>query len=643
MIDKFNFWCQQVIPLIYDNGLSYYEILCKLKVKINEIIESQNNLITQFEELLKWIDTELESYANKKLEEWLTDGTFENLINKVLFESFNQICINVKTFGATGDGITDDSAAIQEALNSNYTCLYFPNGTYLLKTPLVCNTNKILKGNNPIIKYEKPTTQNDLINVLTINNASFFEINGLKFTTDKNYDDDFLINCIQFINSSNINIHNCALYNASSAIGIDTSNNISIFNNDIYGMFEQTSLAKLYPLNYGYGIVINQSYNAYIINNIIGHNVSRGLYEFIERHSIYISNHTENPTQPHNIMINSNIINNDVFRVEGEPKSGFEYCVSIISGSKIKVINNQINGGVGAFLLRTRGINGGSLQIENNECLNLHKKGVLCVAESSNIYESIRLINNIFAISGNYAMYIDAYNFTSFLSLNNWCKSFNTNQAFSTQAINIRTNTEVGWQKSGTFESENDILIGFNKITQANYLDYLYINSYFNSPILHQNEPFIPYDNTNIDSNKFIFKSSDYYFDFKRNKTSLANNMTYFDRDFLMELTVEDAVGYSIFDSIHTLRCFNDTVNRPNVPYNTKCYQLNGNMIIYYTQHGWQENNINYIEYGTKEQILAIKTPNYGSTPIYNVDDKKPYWYDAYSNVWKDALGNELT
>lgn len=39
MIDKFKFWCHKIIPLVYDDSLSYYEVLCKLTGKINEVIE----------------------------------------------------------------------------------------------------------------------------------------------------------------------------------------------------------------------------------------------------------------------------------------------------------------------------------------------------------------------------------------------------------------------------------------------------------------------------------------------------------------------------------------------------------------------------------------------------------------------------
>jgi hypothetical protein len=83
-ITPFNFWCQTVIPLIYDDSLSYYETLCKIKVKINEIIASQNTIIEAFKELIEWIDSQLLLYVDNKLEEWLDDGTLENLIAQKL-------------------------------------------------------------------------------------------------------------------------------------------------------------------------------------------------------------------------------------------------------------------------------------------------------------------------------------------------------------------------------------------------------------------------------------------------------------------------------------------------------------------------------------------------------------------------------
>lgn len=46
MIHKLICHITKVLPLIYDESLSYYETLCKLINKVNEIIEYTNKLTT---------------------------------------------------------------------------------------------------------------------------------------------------------------------------------------------------------------------------------------------------------------------------------------------------------------------------------------------------------------------------------------------------------------------------------------------------------------------------------------------------------------------------------------------------------------------------------------------------------------------
>ena len=66
--------------------------------------------------------------------------------------------VSVKDFGAKGDGVTDDTAAIQSAINSSQP-LFFPTGTYLLRLSqtialeggnsvcsLIANTGMVLRG-----------------------------------------------------------------------------------------------------------------------------------------------------------------------------------------------------------------------------------------------------------------------------------------------------------------------------------------------------------------------------------------------------------------------------------------------------------------------------------------------------------------
>lgn len=46
-IKPFRFWSQKVLPLVYDDSLSYYEVISKLANKVNEIIEFVNGKIVE--------------------------------------------------------------------------------------------------------------------------------------------------------------------------------------------------------------------------------------------------------------------------------------------------------------------------------------------------------------------------------------------------------------------------------------------------------------------------------------------------------------------------------------------------------------------------------------------------------------------
>ena len=68
----FGICCKKIIPLIYDDALSYYEVLCRLKRKINEIIDTVNGLI----------DADIEGYLKNLIDEYATERVRE-LINEI--------------------------------------------------------------------------------------------------------------------------------------------------------------------------------------------------------------------------------------------------------------------------------------------------------------------------------------------------------------------------------------------------------------------------------------------------------------------------------------------------------------------------------------------------------------------------------
>lgn len=76
-LTKFRFFCQHVLPLVYDDSLSYYEVLCKLTSKLNETIEQVNTL----EDTMSDIQTAFDELAQtvSDLNDLYT--TFETTIN----------------------------------------------------------------------------------------------------------------------------------------------------------------------------------------------------------------------------------------------------------------------------------------------------------------------------------------------------------------------------------------------------------------------------------------------------------------------------------------------------------------------------------------------------------------------------------
>ena len=50
-LKHFNFWCYKVLPLVYDDSLSYYEVLCKVVKYINDLIEQDKIIGDELEAL----------------------------------------------------------------------------------------------------------------------------------------------------------------------------------------------------------------------------------------------------------------------------------------------------------------------------------------------------------------------------------------------------------------------------------------------------------------------------------------------------------------------------------------------------------------------------------------------------------------
>ena len=91
-MNPFRFWCQKVLPLAYDDALSYYEVLCKLSEYLNEMLSNVeslkgdvDNLRKAFEALQEWVNNYFENLDIKgdikeTIIEMVNDGTLTEIL-----------------------------------------------------------------------------------------------------------------------------------------------------------------------------------------------------------------------------------------------------------------------------------------------------------------------------------------------------------------------------------------------------------------------------------------------------------------------------------------------------------------------------------------------------------------------------------
>lgn len=100
---------------------------------INEFKDNVNNTITQFE---KTINQDFDSFKDEVGTELagLKDEVSTELAGLKYF-------VNVKDYGAVGDGVTDDTTSINNAITQNNDCtIVFPKGTYKITSPIIAKS-----------------------------------------------------------------------------------------------------------------------------------------------------------------------------------------------------------------------------------------------------------------------------------------------------------------------------------------------------------------------------------------------------------------------------------------------------------------------------------------------------------------------
>lgn len=159
--------------------------------------------------------------------------------------------VSVKDFGATGDGSTDDAAAVQLALNVAGN-IYFPAGTYSIGTTLnvLSNTQIILDQNATVIA--KSTLSGKLFSVSGKTNVKFTGgiFDGNKASATSSTDVIYIYNSyyvwVDNTTIQNGKSHNIFIEGPSSG---SVSKNIYIQNNSLSGSGSSPCITFTYTTN----------------------------------------------------------------------------------------------------------------------------------------------------------------------------------------------------------------------------------------------------------------------------------------------------------------------------------------------------------------------------------------------------------
>lgn len=112
-LNHFRFWCQSVLPLVYDDSLSYYEVLCKVVNYINNLIDTDKGIIADID-LLKeeiaiiqeWIDTydykKIDDVVKKYVDDYIAVGVYFEITKDGYFVTYIPDNWNEIVFNTTG-------------------------------------------------------------------------------------------------------------------------------------------------------------------------------------------------------------------------------------------------------------------------------------------------------------------------------------------------------------------------------------------------------------------------------------------------------------------------------------------------------------------------------------------------------------
>jgi hypothetical protein len=167
-LQPFRYWCQKVLPLVYDDSLSYYELLCKVVDYLNKSMEDVEtlhgdvtNIHKAYVELQNYVNNyfstlDVQEEINNKLDGMASDGSLSILLKAIIGNN------SLPTFVNSTSDMTN--TLLVYVLNSNGHIYYYDSGNWKDSGLVYGSFNSYTPSDIIILKSNIDSYFNDLNN-----------------------------------------------------------------------------------------------------------------------------------------------------------------------------------------------------------------------------------------------------------------------------------------------------------------------------------------------------------------------------------------------------------------------------------------------------------------------------------------------
>jgi parallel beta-helix repeat protein len=409
---------------------------------VTDLAQEVNNKIDDFTKLLlenmpqvmrsELNDLHAQTEANLSDIEALQDS-----MAKIAEAQANSLPLNVKWFGAKGDGVTDDTLSIQRAIDTGFS-VFIPPGKYNVKELKGFSSGQIIQGISKAESWGGKNTQNiTLLNgigsadnyviknnvwedgilptAITVKNLSIEgsgKTNGILVGNSSTIEGVKIQNCINGLSKIKVsNVMNCQINGCTNGVMNATDSKITnnfIYYNEVGINFDYSNDNSIVNNKIewnGIGISLTKAVYNLISNNIIDRNTTYGIYTSNATNTTISGNQFERNLTNHLYLHGSlfNISTNSFFRKNSEDnqsgRNAPEIAIFTKSIENSSITNNLVDGkmfnktgtdytsGLNCFANTLNGINPDNIYISVPETNAVHDKDTKIIIPLPNYFD----------------------------------------------------------------------------------------------------------------------------------------------------------------------------------------------------------------------------------------------------------------